>query len=59
MTMCREVIKTKASAKEIVSSTASETFPCRGASSKWATAGSPIQPSASDASVIPSWVADM
>ena len=43
----------KAIVKEIVCSTASETRPRSGTSSKWAITGSPIHPSASEASVMP------
>ncbi len=58
-TMCNSVMMAKATAA-VIASAARTGRPSRIAagSIRWAKAGSPIQPKASDASVMPSWVAD-
>src|SRR5688572_5834390 len=56
--MCNEVMIAKAIKKEIECRQVSERRPASGPSKSRAIAGSPIQPSASEASVIPSWQAD-
>ncbi len=57
--MCMNVMIVNAMVKEMVCSTVSETRPRSGSSSMCATTGSPIQPSASEAIVMPSCVAEM